>query len=665
MGFQKNYIVDYYDNRKISCGLVLEADERRLKVLNDQGKEMRISVNRALTGDRDTEFPISGSREAQIFRLKRISELRDELKSTVDLQDLWAIVTHETREISVDDLSELFFGKSRDHHRTASLLRAIFEDRLYFKILPGMIEVSTPDRVEQILTQRQKETERASFAARSADYLAQLKTSADTMLDVAPVGLVELLEEAAIQGRDWVDFKNMKELFSQAGLSQEWNPLRVLVNLGVWDEDENIRLRAEKIPVEFSPEAEALALQVSKTPFPTGAQDFSDQMPITIDSTTTRDLDDAISLSSLGEDYILGIHIADAGHFVALHSPLDQEIRQRATSIYLPEKTIPMIPPILSEDGASLVAGEKRPTLSLMARFDKNLILKDFQIVPSVITVSERLSYEEADARIRNAGSREAQMFAIATARRRLRMASGALIFRDPEVGVSVSEDKSITVSLRDRESPAQILVSELMILTNSLFAQFLKERNLPGIFRSQSPPLEKIDLGEEYDPVLSYRCKKNLVRGDIGTHPAPHDTLGLDAYTTVTSPLRRYTDLVVQRQIKAFLQNNTTLMGTADLESLLTDLLFRLDRANLVERERHRYFLLKYLAQNKSQELEAVVLHRFPRFYLVQLTSFAVNAALNVPHSVTLNPYDRAIVKIEKINPREDKLTLSLVKLL
>jgi len=665
MGPQKHDVIDYYDDKRIMCGLVLDVEDSRLRILSEQGKETKLSLGRVLIAEKDPTFPASGGKDLQVERLREISRQREEIKAGIDLSELWEVVGLETETIDIHDLADLFFGNKKDINSSAALLRAISEDRLYFRIRPEVIEVTRSDRVEQALLQRERERIKRTFLADCAAFLSRLGTREQVRAEEAPDGLIALLEEAALYGKDWTTFKRAKEMFIHPGVPAGLDPYRALLRLGLWSEDENIRLRAEKVPVEFSPEAEAEALTCAVKPLPDSGEDLTGERAVAIDSASTRDVDDAISISYDGPDVLLGIHITDVAHFVDHVSPLDAVIRERATTIYLPDLTVPMIPPALSECAASLAVGQPRPAISVIVRFDADNEIKDYRIVQSLIQVSERLSYEAADERIADAASNEARMFAIASHLRSERVAAGAVIFRDPELSVHTTEDGSIEVSLRDRETPSQVLVSEMMILANSLFARFLREFNVPAIFRSQPPPVERIDPGDVFDPVLSYRCRRAMARGDIGLDPAPHSTLALDCYTTATSPLRRYPDLLVQRQLKAFFETGTPLLTRDELEKILVEISYPLERAVVLERERERYFLLKYLSRQKDSIYEAVVLNRFPKFHLVHLYEFGTSAALVTSNGVQLNPYDRALVKVEKVNPREDRLRLSLVKLL
>jgi exoribonuclease II len=664
MNISNDDIVDYYDSHTIACGLVLEIEDKRVRMLTEKGKELKISASRILISGRRTDFPINASREDRVLRLKEISERREEIKNGVSLKELWEVVSTETDRIDLADLTGLLFGNEGDIDLSASLIRAILQDKTYFKIKSDHIEVSSWEQVNQAVVQREREHERINFIARSGEFLNKLSEGKTVTVEAAPSGLISILESAAELGTEWVSNKSAKDIFRQSGLPLNRDPLWALVKLGVWSEDENIRLRSERISVQFSEQAQEAANSIPRVDFAGTREDLTNAHLITVDATTTLDIDDALSVERLEKKTRLGIHITDASLFVDHDSLLDKEIRDRGISIYLPDTTIPMMPPALSEEAASLVAGQERPAISVLATFGEDLVLEDSRIVESVVRVGERLSYEDADERITDPDSPEACMYALACSLRRSRIASGALIFKDPEISVRVAHHGEISISKRDRESPSQVLVSEMMIFANGIFAKFLKDRSIPAIFRSQQPPSDKIDLPDEYDPVLSYRAKKALARGDLGISPAPHSTLGLEAYTTATSPLRRYTDLVVQRQIKAVLSKRSSEFSPEHLERIIGEISYKLDRASLMERERQRYFLMKYLDQNRNEELDAIVLNRFPRFYLVQLTKYCFNAALFAPGGVNLGPGNRCVVQVEKINPREDRLALSLVKI-
>jgi exoribonuclease-2 len=643
----------------------LEVDDRRVRILNEQGKEANIPRARVLTAVDHSAFPQRGGRDEQQRKLKEISGERDRIKEQVDLRELWEVVSTETAAASLQDLTDLVFGSNADSNSEASLIRAILDDRVYFKIRSDHVEVSSEAVVNQAIVQKQRERERLEFTSNSAAFLSRFHSGDAVGVDEAPAGLVPLLEDGGVLGDDWQSVKPLKEVFASAGLDGRLDPFRVLVKLGLWSEDENIRLRSEKVPIEFDRLAQDESAQAALKMIPASAEDMTAFRTIAIDAATTRDVDDALSLSADGDEVLLGIHITCVADFIDPDSHLDRAARERGTSIYMPDRIIPMLPLVLSENAASLSIGQDRPAISAIVRLGPDGAVKGYRIAHSVIRVDERLSYEEADARIKESGSPEALMFRIASRFRNRRAENGAIIFRDPELTVNVAEDGTIEASLRDRESPSQILVSELMILANTLFAKFMKDNRLPGIFRSQPPPAEKIELGDAYDPVISYRAKRALARGELGPDPAPHSTLGLDAYTTATSPLRRYPDLTVQRQIKSFLERGQALLDRTQIEQILIEISYPLERAASMERERQRYFLLRHLQTRMNEQFHAVVLYRFPRFYLVQINEFAFNAALNTPDGHTLSPYDRLVVKLERIRPREEKLNLSLIKVL
>lgn len=664
MNFSRFDIIDYFDNAKVTCGVVMGFEENRLKLLNDMGKDVKISAARVLTHGVDRMLNDQSSRADLVSRLKEINAIRESLKAQIDLKELWEVIGQEEFEFAINDLAELVFGSRNDTNSTSALLRAVIEDKTYFKSKPGVVEVLSPEQVEHEITRRLKELERKQTVATYAGFLARIRDSLPVSPEDVPKSLVQTLENAAYLGREWNTVKKVRDIFNQAGLNGTWDPFRVLVTLGVWSQDENIRLKAEAVPVHFSTEIIAEAEKVASRPLPEEVQAYYGEGVISIDSSYTRDVDDAISMEQDGEDILVGVHITDVTHFIDRDSELEKDIRQRATSIYFPDLMIPMMPPVLSEFSASLTHEEKRPAVSVVARFGPDLKMRDYKILRSIVRVDQALTYEEADRLISEQGSKESKMLEVALALRSQRLGAGALIFRDPELSVHVDTSSGeIEVSVRDREDPSQILVSELMIMANSLFAQFLKERNIPAIYRSQPPPLEHVELSEKYDPVSSYRSKKVLARGSLGLTPEAHSSLGLPLYITATSPLRRYTDLLMQRQIKSALNAGEPPLDSEELDLILSEISYRLDRAAILERERLRYYFLKFLSTKKDQEFELIVLHRFPRFYLAQITDYGFNAALLTASNNNLTAYDRVVGKIEKVNPRADRLTMTLVR--
>jgi exoribonuclease-2 len=244
---------------------------------------------------------------------------------------------------------------------------------------------------------------------------------------------------------------------------------------------------------------------------------------------------------------------------------------------------------------------------------------------------------------------------------RAARFAHGAIVLPIPQAELFVDPAKHITLRLTDREASSQILVSELMILANSLVGQFCAQHQIPLVYRGQAPPRETLPTSLTYDPVLHYRQQRAMHHARMGLEPIPHSSLGLEVYTTFTSPLRRYVDLMAHRQLRAYLQRGEPFYTEEQLRAILAELEPSLGRAGMVEHERRRYWLFKYLGERQAKVLAGVVLDRFPRNYLVLLPEVMQEVDLPVAGK-ELAAGDTIQVRIETVQPRNGVLKVSLV---
>jgi len=199
------------------------------------------------------------------------------------------------------------------------------------------------------------------------------------------------------------------------------------------------------------------------------------------------------------------------------------------------------------------------------------------------------------------------------------------------------------------------------MILANWLCARFLKESGIPSIYRGQEEPRENI-LDEKSDSLfLIYKQRRLLGRTQLGTEPRPHSTLGMDVYTAITSPIRRYLDLIVQRQMIHALKGKCCPYTKEALNHIAIILEEAYRKANFLKQNRVRYWLLKYLEQKLAEETEALVLERLPRKYQLLLTEYLLEVYVPFEKGLDLAPGDMIFVKIVKVNAREDMIKVDV----
>ncbi|MCK5101049.1 MAG: RNB domain-containing ribonuclease, partial [Desulfobacteraceae bacterium] len=402
-----------------------------------------------------------------------------------------------------------------------------------------------------------------------------------------------------------------KNIIKKSSINSPEQLFNVFVKAGIWDQNENINLMAMQIPTHFSKDVleQEKKLASSQTNFFDDPlrQDLTDVPLITIDGQSTLDFDDAISLENTDTGYTLGIHIIDVDAYIKSNDPIDLAARDRASSIYMPDDKLPMIPPNLSENLCSLKEKEIRPGISTIIRMNRFFEILDYDIVPSIIKVHTQMSHAEANM-LNGKGDPITTLYKIATLLREKRLKAGAIQITLPEVNVWLEENQEIGYLKIDRENPSRMLVSEMMIFANSLMAEFLANNNMPAVFRSQAQPKQRLFKGIETSLTLNFMQRKQLSRAIIGTDPETHSGLGVKAYVTATSPIRRYHDLLTQRQIKAIFGYDKA-YSKAELETILQSISPTIANVGRVQASRKRYWITKYLESKKGTAYEALVL--------------------------------------------------------
>ncbi|MFA5111155.1 MAG: RNB domain-containing ribonuclease, partial [Desulfobaccales bacterium] len=564
-------IVEFFEEKRIICGLILELKGERLHVLAQTNREMTVAGKRILhVGPR---LPVASlSRREMVSRLEDTAKEREALKGSIDLEELWELLAAEDQAVTVAEMADLWFGQTSPD-QVAATGRCLREDRFLFKQKDGLVIPNAPEVVQQLKEQHFRELARRQELEDIAAWLQAVWEGRHATAGSWQAAVVEVLRQMAVKGAEAPDYPQGKAYLDAARLHPGEAPFRLLVRLGVFQEDEDLDLHRLEIPLEFSPEALGLARRLTQDappdPYAARRRDLTHLDLMTIDGERTRDFDDALSLEEVPEGWRLGIHIADVSAHVQPHTPLDLEAQERGTSIYLPERRLPMLPEDISEDTVSLLAHRERLGLSFLVTLTPDAEVKDWEIVPSLIKVARRLTYHEVDALL----AQDRHLISLARLTQRLkerRLAEGGYELKLPEVWVTFTAQGDIQVIVEDQETASRQLVAEAMVLANSLASRFLVDQGVAALYRSQPEPREPIKPFPDKTLLELWQDRRRLSRVVMDLSPAPHWGLGLPCYTFATSPIRRYLDLVIHRQLLAAVSEQAPPYGPEDLARIL-----------------------------------------------------------------------------------------------
>jgi len=660
-------ILTYFDKNKITCGICLEKKGNRFHLLSEHNRELNLNPQRIIHSS-EKALNLTLSKEELLKTLKDIIRREEQLKENVNTEELWNLLQEEENNFDLHYIAEVIFGTNPTAEQSAATLRALFEDKIHFKFREGFFKPHTPHQVQQILMKLQRDAEREKALEEGSSWLRKKWDGIPAEDPPKKDHYLTLLRDLAIFGGESSYYQEGKQLIKRAGLTEPDAPFKILVKLGELQDDENLLLPRHGIPTQWThaalKEAEEIyhAFKTQPLSSKNKRRDLTSLKVFSIDSESTRDIDDALSIEVKGASYYVGIHIADVAHYILPESHLDRESCERTTSIYLPEGKIPMLPPVLSEDVLSLVEGEERLVLSIIIHFDSLNEIKGYDIFPSIIKVSRRNTYAQADNQI-HSDQGLSYLLHLTQHLRGKRVKAGAIFLAIPELNIKVDEQKTIQVNKRERETPSEIIISELMILTNWLCASFLQERGIPLIYRNQSEPKEMVEGAGKDDLFLNYKQRRQLNRVTLSTAPGNHSSLALKPYSTFTSPIRRYTDLTAQRQLKSALIEDRKPYSEDRLKQTAVDTEINQTKINLVREQSHRYWLIKYLEDKIGETLPALVLnHSLNRCELL-LTDYLLE--VNIPSSPadSLSPGTTTKIKLESADAQKGIVRVTPVK--
>ena len=436
--------------------------------------------------------------------------------------------------------------------------------------------------------------------------------------------------------------------------------------------DIEIVIRSHGLRTEFPDpverEAETIALDVQEALRERERDDIRDWFTITIDPVDARDFDDAISVERADGLVRLGVHIADVSHYVPWDSEIDREARRRATSVYLVDRVLPMLPEELSNEICSLNPGEDRLSFSVVMDLSDDGVVESARLFPSVMRSDRRFNYDEVQRMLDGAqpfpdpdSERLLREFArIAEAIGKRRVARGGLDFETVEAKVRLDADsKPIEVVLRER-TQATNMIEEAMILANEVVADHMTRAKAPMVYRIHEDPdpdalsqiagiLKEFDYPmqdvhgatpQTFQRIIAFahtRPEKRLLnslllrameRARYVHYLAPHFGLASEAYCHFTSPIRRYPDLLVHRLLRAQLLGGLEEEPTA---SMAEELEWLSEHCSTMEREAEaaeddsvRIKLCELMAAHVGEDFDGLItgVHSFGLF--VQLDNTA-----------------------------------------
>ncbi len=520
-----------------------------------------------------------------------------------DADTAWELLSHDA--VTLREFAGLVFGRFTPS--TAWGAWQLIYDSLYFQGTPDCITACSREEVLQKQETRRLKTSQKIAWTGFLTRVANRKVTSEDYHFLAEVEAMALGEA------------NESRVLRELGRSQNpQNAHSLLLDLGRWNN------RFNPYPKRFGVPLSAPVAHLPELPVEDRV-DLTHLPAFAIDNAWTTDPDDALSLEGANR---LWVHVADVAALVLPDSPADLEARNRATSLYLPEMTVPILPAEAS-DRLALGIRDVSPALSFGLNLDSEGGILGIEIVPSWVRVI-RLSYEQAEDGFHDLPF--AGLLRLAQNNEAHRKRNGAVSIELPEVDVRVEDEKIIFHPVRSLRS--QMIVREAMLMAGEAVAGYALREGIPFVFSTQ----EATQIPALPDGLAGmYALRRFMKQGQLKSLPARHAGMGLDMYTQVTSPIRRYQDLIVHQQLRAYIRGYDLLTSQEMLQRLGSAEAVN-SNVRQVERLSNQHWTMVYLSETPQWHGEGIIVETNGTHSIALIPNIGLETHLNCQRSLPLN---------------------------
>ena len=597
-------------------------------------------------------------------RTYNIKQIKYFVGANIDDRDLYKILYSISRKDYIKELGrgKFSFNKNK-RYKTGKVLRrkkkiVDLESSIEFKLTKSQKTGLFPDDIVYYLIDRRDRVQIASLKHRELTKYVGVIKKVKGLNILKNTGLdTEIIVKGKCEENDMVTAHITDWKYN----CPEGKILKIIGNKDETETQIHAILEEFNLPYFFPKSIENEAKNITKEKIKDENRiDLRKTLTFTIDPEDAKDSDDALSFKKLKNNNVeIGIHIADVTHYVRENTAIDEEARKRATSVYLSDRVVPMLPETLSNDLCSLNPNEDKNVFSVLVEFDKEHNIKNTTFTKSKINSNERMSYEEAQfvltqnknelpanitiTKKKRSVSKELQdailyLNKVAVNLKKKRKKEGSVFFNKEEVRFVVEKGEPVDYKIKTQKE-ANHLIEEFMLLANIMVARKIKEKKRTAVFRIHDyPDEEKIIELERFAKNLGYyvnisnsknindainsllkavenKPEKNVVdmmvirsmsKAKYSTNNIGHFGLGFEDYTHFTSPIRRYPDIIVHRLLNAVLLSKTP--KQENLENTCLHCSRMEELATKAERSSIKMMQVKYMSKQINKKFNAVI---------------------------------------------------------